>query len=81
MMVSKIDRPNTTPTFRAICTLAVYFSVFRPFIRFSLVYGIERVVLFFGGDNRQPEIRLRSQAIVRWQILEVISLRDFRSYL
>ena len=31
MMVNKIDRPNTTPTVRAICKLAVYFSVFRPF--------------------------------------------------
>ena len=38
MMVNKIDRPNTTPTVRAICKLAVYFSVFRPFSRFSLVY-------------------------------------------
>ena len=32
--VNKKDRPNTTPTVRAICTFAVYFSVFRPF--FSL---------------------------------------------
>ena len=38
VMVNKIDRPNTTPTVRAICKLAVYFSVFRPFSRFSLVY-------------------------------------------
>ena len=38
MMVNKIDRPNTTHTVRAICTLAVYFSVFRPFSHFSLVY-------------------------------------------
>ena len=29
MMVNKIDRPNTTPTVRAIGTFAVYFSVFR----------------------------------------------------
>ena len=29
--VNKIDRPNTTPTVRAICTFAVYFSVFQPF--------------------------------------------------
>ena len=36
-MVNKIDRPNTTPTVRAICKFAVYFSVFRPFSRFSLV--------------------------------------------
>ena len=36
--VIKIDRPNTTPTVRAICTFAVYFSVFRPFCRFTLVY-------------------------------------------
>ena len=38
MMVNKIDRPNTTPTVRGICTFAVYFSVFRPFCRFTLVY-------------------------------------------
>ena len=37
-MVNKIDRPNTTPTVRAICMFAVYFSVFRPFSCFSLVY-------------------------------------------
>ena len=37
MMVNKKDRPNTTPTVRAICKFAVYFSV-RPFCRFSLVY-------------------------------------------
>ena len=36
--VNKIDRPNTTPMVRAICTFAVYFSVFRPFCRFPLVY-------------------------------------------
>ena len=36
-MVNKIDRPNTTPTIRAICKFAVYFSVFRPFSRFSLI--------------------------------------------
>ena len=38
MKVNKIDRPNTTPpTVRGICTIAVYFSVFRPFRRFTLV--------------------------------------------
>ena len=36
--VNKIDRPNTTPTVRAICIFAVNFSVFRPFCRFALVY-------------------------------------------
>ena len=36
--VNKKDSPNTTPTVRAICTFAVYFSVFRPFCRFTLVY-------------------------------------------
>ena len=36
--VNKIDRPNTTPEVRVICTFAVYFSVFRPFCRFTLVY-------------------------------------------
>ena len=35
---NKIDRPNKTPTVRGICTFAVYFSVFRPFCRFTLVY-------------------------------------------
>ena len=38
MMVNKIDRPNTTPTVCGICTFAVYFSVIRPFCRFTLVY-------------------------------------------
>ena len=43
MMVNKIDRPNTTPTVRAMCTFAVYFSVcffffFFFFCRFTLVY-------------------------------------------
>ena len=33
----KTNRPNTTPTVRAICTFAVYFLVFRPFCRFTLV--------------------------------------------
>ena len=36
--VNKTDRPNMTPTVRAICTFAVYFSVLRPFCRFFLVY-------------------------------------------
>ena len=36
--VNKTDRPNTTPTVCAICAFAVYFSVFRPFCRFTLVY-------------------------------------------
>ena len=31
LAVNKIDRPNTTPTVRVICTFAVYFLVFRPF--------------------------------------------------
>ena len=30
--VNKIDRPNTTPTVRAICTFAVYFSVLESFL-------------------------------------------------
>ena len=38
VMVNKTDRPNTTPTVGVICKHAVYFSVFRPFSRFSLVY-------------------------------------------
>ena len=36
--VNKTDRPNTTPTVRAICTFAVYSSVFRLFCHFTLVY-------------------------------------------
>ena len=44
--VNKIDRPNTTPTVRAICTFAVYFSVFRPFCRFTLVYEGHFVLCF-----------------------------------
>ena len=36
--VNKTDRLNTTPTVHAICTFAVYFSVFRPFCHFTLVY-------------------------------------------
>ena len=44
--VNKIDRPNTTPpTVRGICTIAVYFSVFRPFCRFTLVYEGHFVLL------------------------------------
>ena len=38
IIANKIDRPNTTPTVRGICTFAVFFSVFRPFCRFTLVY-------------------------------------------
>ena len=38
LMLNTKDRPNTTPTVRAICTFAIYFLVFRPFSRFSLVY-------------------------------------------
>ena len=30
--VNKIDRPNMTPTVRAICTFAIYFLVFRSFV-------------------------------------------------
>ena len=43
--VNKTDRPNTTPTVREICTFAVYFSVFRPFCRFTLVYEGHYVLL------------------------------------
>ena len=43
---NKIDRPNTTPTVRAICTFAVNFSVFRPFCRFTLfMKGISYCVI------------------------------------
>ena len=45
--VNKKDRPNTTPTVRAICTFAVYFSVFRPF--FSLLSLLFFSLLFMKG--------------------------------
>ena len=38
MKVNKIDRPNTTPTVRDICTIAIYFSVFRPRFVASLLF-------------------------------------------
>ena len=38
VVVNKIDRPNKTLTVRGICRFAVYFLVFRPFCRFTLVY-------------------------------------------
>ena len=37
-VVNKIGRPNKTHTVRGICRFAVYFLVFRPFYRFTLVY-------------------------------------------
>ena len=37
--VNKTDRPNTTPTVRAICTFAVYFSVFRPFLFLAAIWS------------------------------------------
>ena len=43
--VNKTDRPNTTPTVRAICTFALYFSVFRPFCHFTLVYEVSKYLL------------------------------------
>ena len=51
---NKIDRPNTTPTVRAICMFAVYFSVFRPFSRFSL---------FYEGHRRYCIIRRKLQPL------------------
>ena len=44
--VNNTDRPNTTPTVRAICTFAFYFSVFRPFCCFTLVYEGHFVVCY-----------------------------------
>ena len=44
--VNNTDRPNTTPTVRAICTFAVYFSVFQPFCCFTLVYKGHFVLCF-----------------------------------
>ena len=38
------NRPNTTATVPGICTFVVFFSVSRPFSRFTLVCG--------GGRNR-----------------------------
>ena len=43
--VNKTDRPNTAPTVRAICTFAVYFSVFRPFRRLLFMKGISYCVI------------------------------------
>ena len=45
--VNKIDRPNTTPTVRAICTFAVYSSVCQPFFVASLLFmmGISYCVI------------------------------------
>ena len=43
--VNKIDRPNTTPTVRAICTFAVYFSVFRSVASLLFMKGISYCVL------------------------------------
>ena len=68
-MVNKIDRPNTTPTVRAICKFAVYSSVFRPFSRFSLVCE---------GHRRYCIIRRKLEP---WDFGEVKTLRDFRCYL
>ena len=44
--VNKIDRPNTTPTVRAICTFAVYFRSFHLFVA-SLLFmkGISYCVI------------------------------------
>ena len=38
MKVNKINRPNTTSMVRGICTIAVYFSVFRPRFVASLLF-------------------------------------------
>ena len=38
MKVNKIDRPNMTPAVRGICTIAVYFLVFRPRFVASLLF-------------------------------------------
>ena len=39
MKVNKIDRPNTTPTVRGICTILQFiFSVFRPRFVASLLF-------------------------------------------
>ena len=66
--VNKIDRPNKTPTIRAICTFAVYFSVFRPFCCFDLVY-VGHFVLCY-KEKVEPLDRAK-----------VIGLHDFRCYL
>ena len=45
--VNKIDRPNTTPTVRAICTFAVYFFGLSTFFVASLLFmkGISYCVI------------------------------------
>ena len=55
--VNKIDRPNTTPTVRAICTFAVYFLVFRPFCRFALVYEGHFVLCFRELDRAKANFK------------------------
>ena len=50
--VNKIDRPKTAPTVCAMCTFAVYFSVFRPFCRFALVYEGHFVLCYYKEKTR-----------------------------
>ena len=69
MMANKIDRPNTTPTVRGICTFAVFFSVFRPFCRFTLVYE---------GHYKE---KTRAVGSCYGKFSEGIGLHDFRCFL
>ena len=78
MMANKIDgqtrllRPGYTV--RGICTFAVFFSVSRPFCRFTLVYEGHFVLCYKEKTSAVGSIVLR-------QILEVIGLHDFRCFL
>ena len=67
--VNKIDRPNTTPTVRAICTFAVYFSTFLSL----LVYEGHFVLCY------KEKTRAVRSCYGKFQ--EVIGLHDFRCYL
>ena len=69
-VVNKIGRPNTTRTVRGICRFAVYFLVFRPFCRFTLVYE-RHFVLCYEEKSYSRLDRVTAN---------FIGLHDFRCY-
>ena len=63
-MLNKKDRPNTTPTVRAICTLPFSFRSLDLLVASPLfMKGIERIVLL--GEKLEP-------LDCAWQFLEVL---------
>ena len=58
--VNKTDRPNTTPTVRAIRTFAVYFSVFRLFVA-SLLF-MKGISYWF------PLLSMCCHALLSWHL-------------